>query len=127
MNLRWCQAPVLGTDVWEYESNRGQDHSVSTQDSPPEAPLPRLSCRLRTHATSSKREPKSKISHVGLQLYTLRHRLEESVGDALDCAARAGYSGLELFGGWWGGWDRRSRGSAPWRRGACAAWPRMSI
>ena len=47
---------------------------------------------------------------VGLQLYTLRHRLEDDVEDALGCARRAGYRAVELFGGWWGrsvdGWRR---------------------
>ncbi len=50
---------------------------------------------------------------VGLQLYTLRHRMEADVDDALACAARAGYEAVELFGGWWSvppdGWRRLLR------------------
>lgn len=48
---------------------------------------------------------------TGLQLYTLRHRLERSVDEALGVAREAGYRHLELFGGWWGlspvDWKRR--------------------
>ncbi|MEM1250179.1 MAG: sugar phosphate isomerase/epimerase [Acidobacteriota bacterium] len=47
--------------------------------------------------SASPRRPRT-----GLQLYTLRHRLERSVDDALRVAEAAGYRHVELFGGWWG-------------------------